>query len=101
MNHSHFRRLASVLTALAVVMADIVGGPVACAWAYPARGQWARPRHPIPFPPHAHAAAAGGVASWLVVLILAAAAPDHRSSERGISKPLWFALDRSLATSSM
>lgn len=70
MSHSHFRRLASVLAALAVVTAAIVGATVALARAYPARGQWARPRRPIPFRPRAHAAA-GGVASWLVVLILA------------------------------
>jgi hypothetical protein len=74
MNRIHIRRLVSAIAALAAVLAGIIdGAPAAFARADPPGGSWARPRHPIPFPPHAHAAAAGGIAHWQVALVLVGA----------------------------
>jgi len=68
-------RLVSALAALAAVLAGMIeGAPAALARSDPPGRPWARPRHPIPFPPHAHAAAAAGIANWQVALILAGAA---------------------------
>jgi hypothetical protein len=70
MNRISIRRAGGVLAALAALLAAaIVAAPAALARATPPRGPWAHPRHPIPFPPHAHAAA-GGMAYWQAVLIL-------------------------------
>ena len=74
MKRIHIRLLVSALAALAAVLVGIIGGaPVAFARADPPGFPWIRPRHPIPFPPHAHAAAAGGIAHWQVALVLVGA----------------------------
>jgi hypothetical protein len=75
MNRIQIRRLVSVLAALAAALAAaVMGGPVAFAQPHPPFGPGARPRHPIPFPPHTHTTAAGAAVGWQVVLILAGAA---------------------------
>jgi hypothetical protein len=76
MNRIHIRRLIGVLTGLAATLAAAVAGaPSAFAQQYPPPGPWARPRHPIPFPPHTHAAiAAGAMAGWQIALIAVGAA---------------------------
>jgi hypothetical protein len=53
--------------------AAIAGAPAAFAQPHPSPGPGAHPRHPIPFPPHTHAAA-GGITGWQVALMLVAAA---------------------------
>ena len=75
MKRIHIRLLVSTLAALAAVLFGIIeGAPAAFARSDPPGFPWIRPRHPIPFPPHAHAhAATGGIANWQVALILVGA----------------------------
>jgi hypothetical protein len=61
--------LAGLATALVAVVA---AAPAALATGDPA-GPGARPRHPLPFPPHAHSGVTGGLPGWQIALIAAVA----------------------------
>lgn len=62
------RRSAAILAGLgAALLAVIVATPAAFADDVPHPG--ARPRNPVPFPSHAHAAVAGATPGWQIALI--------------------------------
>jgi len=66
------RRSAAILAGLvaAALLATIAATPAAFAADPPQPG--AHPRHPFPFPPHAHAAA-GAMPSWQIALLVGGA----------------------------
>jgi hypothetical protein len=67
------RRSAAILAGLvaAALLAAIAATPAAFAAGLPHPG--AHPRHPIPFPPHSHAAVAGATPGWQIALIVGGA----------------------------
>ena len=67
------RRSAAILAGLvgAALLAAIAATPAAFAADAPHLG--ARPRHPFPFPPHAHAAVTGSTADWQIALVVGGA----------------------------
>ena len=72
----HIRRLAGILAGLAVALvAAVMGAPAAFARPYPPPGPLSRyePVAPV-VPAHAHAAVAGGMTGWQIVLIAVGAA---------------------------